>query len=197
MRLELSPREKNLIFILALLIITALAYTFFFNGALEKWVAQRGVYQQTQELVVAMEQSSAELEVHKQYVEQLREEAQALSEGYHLDYTNHRAEQKITALLMEKGLVTPYVDVAGVIREPFPAYGLSGEETPAVQASRIPLRFSVSGSMNQMIDLLDTIQKDTGVHISDFTMFGADNGEVGMAVTIELLLGDTEGVLDE
>ncbi len=77
MRLELSPREKNLIFILALLIVTALAYTFFFNSALEQWVDKRGLYQQTQELVVAMEQSAAELEVRKQYVEQLREEAQA------------------------------------------------------------------------------------------------------------------------
>ena len=111
MNITLSKREKALIFILVLLIFISLAYTFFFNPQLEKWNTQRGIYDGVQTMVDAMNQSDEELEVREKYIEELRVEAEKLAVGYYLDYSNHMAEQKITALVSQEGLNPSYVSI--------------------------------------------------------------------------------------
>lgn len=197
MKLEFSQREKNLIFILVILVVLAVAYTFYFSNALDRWVEKRTIYQYNKEMVQAMEQSAAELEERQQYVARLKEEAQELARGYYLDYTPHMTEIMISKLLEDKRLASPYVQIGPLIKEPFLMYGFSQEAGMSVQASRISAHFWADGTMNQMIDLLDTLQKDSGIHILNFSMMGANEQDIGMTISVEVILGDTEGTFNE
>ena len=197
MNITLSKREKALIFILALLIVVSIAYTFFFNPQLEKWNAQRGIYDGVQTMVDAMNQSDEELEVREKYIEGLKIEAEKLAVGYYLDYSNHMAEQKITALVSQEGLNPSFVSIEARSNEPFLPYGVGEEGGLSVNASRINVSFDTSGSLNALISLLTKIDKDRGLRLSSFSMSGPLDGTLYMNVYLEMLLGSSQGVLDE
>jgi hypothetical protein len=197
MNITLSKREKALIFILALLIVISIAYTFFFNPQLEKWNTQRGIYDGVQIMVDAMNQSDEELEVREKYIEGLKIEAEKLAVGYYLDYTNHMAEQKITALVSQEGLNPSFVSIEARSSEPFLPYGAGEDVGLSVNASRINVSFDTSGSLNTLISLLTKIDKDRGLRLSAFSMSGPLDGTLYMNVYLEMLLGSSQGVLDE
>ena len=197
MNITLSKREKALIFILALLIVISIAYTFFFNPQLEKWNAQRGIYEGVQIMVDAMNQSDEELEVREEYIEGLKIEAEKLAVGYYLDYSNHMAEQKITALVSQEGLNPSFVSIEARSNEPFLPYGAGEDGGISVNASRINVSFDTSGSLNALISLLTKIDKDRGLRLSAFSMSGPLDGTLYMNISLEMLLGSSQGVLDE
>ena len=197
MNITLSKREKALIFILVLLIFISLAYTFFFNPQLEKWNTQRGIYDGVQTMVDAMNQSDEELEVREKYIEGLKIEAEKLAVGYYLDYSNHMAEQKITSLVSQEGLNPSFVSIEARSNEPFLPYGAGEDGGISVNASRINVSFDTSGSLNTLISLLTKIDKDRGLRLSSFSMSGPLDGTLYMNVYLEMLLGSSQGVLDE
>ena len=197
MKISLSKREKILIFILAFLIVVSLAYTFFFNGQLEKWSAQKGIYDSVENMVDAINQSDEELKAREKYIEMLKEEAEKLAVGYYLDYTNHMAEEKVTSMLSQQGLSPSYVSVESSSNEPLLPFGANGESSLSVNASRITMSFDTSGSLDNLILLLTKIDSDPGLHLSNFSLSESEGGIYYMNVMVEMLLGSTQGALDE
>lgn len=197
MNIILSKREKLSIYILALLIIISLAYTFFFNPQLEKWSNQKSIYEGVQVIVDSMNQSDEELEQREKDVAGLKVEAEKLAVGYYLDYTNHMAEQKITALLSQEGLNPLFVNIEPIINEPFMSYGASEESDANVNASRIGINFDTSGSLDSLLSLLTKIDNDKGLRLRSFTIGDSEGGSLYMNLSLEMLLGSSQGVLDE
>lgn len=197
MNISLSKREKTLIFILGVLIVFSVAYKFFFNPQLEKWLTQKSIYDDVQIMVNEMNQSDEELGERKKQVEALKIEAEKLAVGYYLDYTNHMAEQRITSILVQAGLNPSYVDVQSVVNEPFIPYGAAEENASSVNAATISLSFDTSGSLENLTSLLTTIDRDTGLHLNSFSLSGNQEGIYYMSLSLKMLLGSTQGVLDE
>lgn len=196
-KISLSEREKVLIFTLVLLVVISLAYTFFFNGQLEKWSTQKAIYQNVSIMVNDVSQSDAELEEKEKYVEGLKVEAEKVAIGYYLGYTNHMAEQKITTILNQEGLNPSYVNVDGITNEPFSPYGANTENELTVNASRIGISFDSSGSLDKLISLLTTIDNDKGLNLNSFSISDDGGGIFYISISLDMLLGSAQGVLDE
>ncbi len=197
MNITLSKREKILIYILVLLIIISLAYTFFFNPQLEKWSNQKDNYEGIKVIVDSMNQSDEELEQREKDVAGLKVEAEKLAVGYYLDYTNHMAEQKITALVSQEGLNPLFVNIESLINEPFIPYGASEESDVSVNASRIGINFDTLGSLDSLLSLLTKIDNDKGLRLRSFTLGDSEGDSLYMSLSLEMLLGSSQGVSDE
>lgn len=197
MKISLSKREKTLIFILAILIIFSVAYKFFFNPQLEKWITQKSIYEGVQIMVDEINQSDEEMGDRKKYIEGLKVEAEKLAVGYYLDYTNHMAEQKITAMLIQAGLNPSYVDVQSMVNQPLIPYGATEENPLSVNAATISLSFDTSGSLESLTSLLTTINRDIGLHLNSFSLNEGEGGIYYINISLQMLLGSTQGVLDE
>lgn len=196
-KISLNKREKILVFILGFLIVISLAYTFFFNEQLEKWSTQKVIYDSVQIMVDDMSQSDAELGEKEKYIEGLKAAAEKLVVGYYLGYSNHMAEQKITAILNQEGLNPSYVDIGDINNSPFSPYATSSENELTVNASRIAVSFDASGSLDKLISLLTTIDKDKGLSLSYFNLSDDGEGTFYINVSLDMLLGSSQGAIDE
>ena len=194
MKFSLSEREKNLLIILAVVVGVAVLYYFFFNNAIQKWADQRVIYLETakiQEEMLLITERGPEIEKN---IEVMEAEAGKLAKDYYYNYTAHMAEQRMTEYIVDHNLSASLVKVFPETSEALPMFRKGDDKSSGVNALRIPLNLSATGSFDNVVEFVEKVFNDKGMHVLDYSISGAPNLPSSVSMSVEIIIG-SKGVI--